>query len=57
MKQVIKIRCKNNKKKLTIPIGCTLYDIYKKLNLQIPFGPISARVNNCITKHNKRKSI
>ncbi len=46
MKQVIKIRCKNNKKKLTIPIGCTLYDIYKKLNLQIPFGPISARVNN-----------
>ena len=46
MRQVLHIRCKNNKKTQEVPIGSTLSDIYKEINLQIPFGPVSAKVNN-----------
>lgn len=46
MKQVIQIRCKNNKKTLEVPIGSTLYDVYAAFNLNMNFGPISAKVNN-----------
>ena len=46
MKQVIQIRCKNNKKTLEVPIGSTLYDVYIAFNLNMNFGPISAKVNN-----------
>ena len=46
MRQVLYIRCKNNKKTQEVPIGSTLSDIYKEINLQMPFGPVSAKVNN-----------
>ena len=46
MKQVIQIRCKNNKKTLEVPIGSTLYEVYNVLNLKMYFGPVSAKVNN-----------
>ena len=46
MVQEIKIRCKNNKKTLQLPIGSTLWDAYHALNLQMPYGPVSAKVNN-----------
>ncbi len=46
MKQVLQIRCKNNKKTLEVPIGSTLYDIYCANDLQMEYGPVSARVNN-----------
>ena len=46
MKQVIQIRCKNNKKTLEVPIGSTLYEIYNVFNLKMYFGPVSAKVNN-----------
>ena len=46
MKQVIQIRCKNNKKTLEVPIGSTLYEIYNVFNLKRYFGPVSAKVNN-----------
>ena len=46
MKQVIKIRCKNNKKTLEVPIGSTLYEVYRAFNLKMDFGPVSAKVNN-----------
>ena len=46
MRQVLHIRCKNNKKTQEVPIGSTLSDIYKEINLQMPFGPVSAKVNN-----------
>lgn len=46
MRQVLQIRCKNNKKTQEVPIGSTLSDIYKEINLQMPFGPVSAKVNN-----------
>lgn len=46
MKQVIQIRCKNNKKTLNVAIGSTLSDIFRELNLKMDYGPISAKVNN-----------
>ena len=46
MRQVLHIRCKNNKKTQEVPIGSTLSDIYQEINLKMPFGPVSAKVNN-----------
>ena len=46
MKQVIQIRCKNNKKNVNVNIGSTLSDVFNEINLKMPFGPICARVNN-----------
>ena len=46
MRQVLYIRCKNNKKTQEVPIGSTLSDIYKQINLQLPYGSVSAKVNN-----------
>lgn len=46
MRQVLYIRCKNNKKTQEVPIGSTLSDIYEQINLQLPYGPVSAKVNN-----------
>lgn len=45
MVQEIKIRCKIIKT-LQLPIGSTLWDAYHALNLQMPYGPVSAKVNN-----------
>jgi len=42
----VKIRCKNNKKTAEYPTGVTLSDIFSDLDLQMPHGAISARVNN-----------
>lgn len=46
MGQAVRIRCKNNGKVLKAPIGSTLAEIYKQLDLGIQYGPVSARVNN-----------
>ena len=46
MRQVLHIRCKNNKKTQEVPIGSTLSDIYEEINLQMPYGPVSAKVDN-----------
>lgn len=46
MVQEVQIRCKNNKKSINIPIGSTLWDAYVALNLKMPYGPVSAKVNN-----------
>lgn len=46
MKQVIQIRCKNNKKKVNVNIGSTLSDVFREINLDMPYGPICAKVNN-----------
>lgn len=46
MKQVIQIRCKNNKKSQKVEIGSTLFDIFSALDLKMTHGPVSARVNN-----------
>lgn len=46
MKQVIQIRCKNNKKTKETAIGSTLSDVFGELNLKMTYGPIVAKVNN-----------
>ena len=46
MKQVIQIRCKNNKKSQKVEIGSTLFDIFSAFDLKMAHGPVSARVNN-----------
>ena len=46
MKQVIQIRCKNNKKSQKVEIGSTLFDIFSAFDLKMTPGPVAARVNN-----------
>ena len=46
MKQLIQIRCKNNKKTQNVTIGSTLSEIFRELNLKMEYGPLSVKVNN-----------
>lgn len=46
MKQVVQIRCKNNKKTQKVANGSTLSDIFSSFNLKMEHGPVSAKVNN-----------
>ena len=46
MKQVVQIRCKNNKKSQKVAIGSTLSDIFSSFDLRMAHGPVSAKVNN-----------
>lgn len=45
---MITIFCVNNGVTREIPAGLTLADIYSLLGVQIPFGPVAARVNNIV---------
>ncbi len=42
----ITIRCKNNGRKIEMPLGCTLREVYERSGLQLEFGPINAFINN-----------
>jgi uridine kinase len=46
MKQMLRICCKNNNIYKEFPVGTLLLDIYKEFNLQLPYPPVNARVNN-----------
>lgn len=46
MKQMLQIYCKNNNIYKEFPVGTLLLDIYKGFNLNLPYPPVSARVNN-----------
>ncbi len=46
MEREIKIRCKNNGETVRLPVGSTLWDAYRASGLQMPYGPVSAKVNN-----------
>ncbi len=54
MKQVIQIRCKNNKKVINIAIGSSLSDIFLASGLEMKYGPVSAKVNNKVEGLNYR---
>ena len=54
MKEMIKIRCKNNKKIIEFPIGSTLSEIFPAFEIDMPYGPISAKVNNKVEGLNMR---
>ena len=46
MKQLVRIRCKNNKKTVNVEAGCTLFDVFRQVSPEMPFPPVCARVNN-----------
>lgn len=46
MSQNITIRCKNTGRSHRIPIGYTLEEVYELLDLHMPYGVTSAKVNN-----------
>lgn len=46
MKQMLHIRCKNNKKIKDVAIGSTLSEVFDEFKLEMSFGPICAKVNN-----------
>lgn len=43
---MLQIYCKNNNSKREFPEGSSLLDIYNGFNLAMPYGPVSAKVNN-----------
>ena len=45
-KQVLQIRCKNNKKVLNISPGSTLSQVFFASGLKMDCGPVCAKVNN-----------
>lgn len=54
MRQTIQICCKNNNIIKKFPIGSSLLEIYKGLNLNFPYGVVSAKVNNRVEGLNFR---
>lgn len=43
---MLQIYCKNADQTKSFPEGSSLLDIYKGFDLQMPYGPVSAKVNN-----------
>ena len=43
---MLQIYCKNNNSTSEFPEGSSLLDIYNGFNLAMPYGPVSAKVNN-----------
>ena len=46
MSKNITIRCKNTGRSHRVPIGFTLEEVYEMLDLHLPHGATSAKVNN-----------
>ena len=44
--QKIKIKCRNNGQIFEVPVGSTMQEVYDCCNLQMEYGPVSAKVNN-----------
>lgn len=54
MKEMLQICCKNNNILKSIPIGSRLLDVYREFNLNLPYGVVSAKVNNRVEGLNFR---
>ena len=50
----LKIRCRNNGKRISVPFGSNLYDVFALANLRMDYGPVAARVNNKVQGMNYR---
>ena len=50
----LRIRCRNNGKKISVPFGSNLYDVFAQANFHMDFGPVAARVNNKVQGMNYR---
>ena len=51
---MLQIYCKNINKSKSFPIGISLLDIYRGFDLNMPYGPVSAKVNNKVENLNFR---
>ncbi|MDY3267770.1 MAG: nucleoside kinase [Phocaeicola sp.] len=51
---MLQIYCKNQKETRNFPEGSSLLDIYKGFNIEMPLGPVSAKVNNKVENLNFR---
>ena len=47
---MLQIYCKNNNSTREFPEGSSLLDIYNGFNLAMPYGPVSAKVNNKVER-------
>lgn len=43
---MLTLRIKNNNTRLEVPMGATLMEVFEQAGIDMPFGPVSARVNN-----------
>ena len=51
---MLQIYCKNTNSSKSFPHGISLLDVYKGFNLDLPFGPVNAKVNNKVEGLNYR---
>ncbi|MBR1499241.1 MAG: nucleoside kinase [Bacteroidaceae bacterium] len=54
MPSELKIRCRNNGKRISVPFGSSLYDVFEQANFHMDYGPVAARVNNKVQGMNYR---
>ena len=50
----LRIRCRNNGKRISVPFGSSLYDVFEQANFHMDYGPVAARVNNKVQGMNYR---
>lgn len=48
MNEQVKVFCKNNRQTFSVPTGSSLSEVYQMAELNLPYGPTSARVNNVV---------
>ena len=54
MANEIKIRCKNTGKTFSMPLGCSVNDVYEKSGISMNYGPVCACINNKVQGLNYR---
>ena len=50
----LRIRCRNTGKRISVPFGSNLYDVFALANFPLEYGPVAARVNNKVQGMNYR---
>ena len=54
MANEIKIRCKNTGNTFSMPLGCSVNDVYEKSGISMNYGPVCASINNKVQGLNYR---
>ena len=54
MPSELRIRCRNNGKRISVPFGSNLYDVFSLADFPMDYGPVAARVNNKVQGMNYR---
>ena len=50
----LRIRCRNTGKRISVPFGSNLYDVFEQADFHMDYGPVAARVNNKVQGMNYR---